>query len=86
MNDSVLTLSVGQALEVQDALRRQGLSLSFLKDATSGTWFSQLNTVMGGGALRLFRSRLNNLHQPLLQLLLIHSVSTTPLWHATQLR
>lgn len=50
MNDPVLILSVGQALEVQDALRRQGLPLSFLKVATSGTWFSQLNEVMEGRA------------------------------------
>ena len=50
MNDSVLTLSVGQALEVQDALRRQQLPLSFLKDVTSGTWFSQMNEVMCGRA------------------------------------
>lgn len=50
MNDPVLTLSVGQALEVQDALRRQGLPLSFLKNVTSGTWFSQLNEVIEGRA------------------------------------
>ncbi len=50
MKDSVLTLSVGQALEVQDALRRQGLPLSFLKEVTSGNWFSQLNEVMAGRA------------------------------------
>lgn len=50
MNDSVLTLSVGQALEVQDALRRQGLPLAFLKNVTSGTWFSQLNEVIEGRA------------------------------------
>lgn len=50
MKDSVLILSVGQALEVQGALRRQGLPLSFLKGVTSGTWFSQLNEVMEGRA------------------------------------
>ncbi|MDP2837815.1 MAG: hypothetical protein Q8O53_00865 [Candidatus Moranbacteria bacterium] len=50
MNDTVRTLSVGQALEVQDALRRQGLPLSFLKNVTSGTWFLQLNEVMEGRA------------------------------------